>query len=107
MKWLLAFLLACSTAVARPAPVIYVTNYVFTTNYVYGVITNYVNTTNFVSWTNTVNTYTYVTTTNWITNTVVMPQVLTNLHVFGSFTVEGTNGSVQTFTGSNLTGHLP
>ena|SRR5579864_7834182 len=101
MKWLLALLLACSVASARPATVSYVTNYV------YGVVTNYVNTTNYVVYSNTVNNFTYVTTTNWVTNIVVMPQVLTNLHVAGSLTVDGTNGSVQTFNGTNLTGHLP
>ena len=102
MRWLLALLLACSVASARPGQVIYVTNYV------YGVVTNYVNTTNYVSWTNTVNNYTYVTTTNWVTNIVTMPQVLTNLHIYGTLTIEGTSpGLVQTLSGTNVTGHLP
>jgi hypothetical protein len=99
---ILGFLTVAACSMARPAQVIIVTNYI------YGVVTNYVSTTNYVSWTNTINTYTYVTTTNWITNTVVMPQVLTNLHVFGTLTVEGSGpGLVQTLSGTNVTGHLP
>ena len=100
MKWIIGLLVAFSVD-ARPAPpqVIYVTNYIF------GVVTNYVNTTN------TINNFTFVSTTNTVnlsvTNQNYLASSLTNLTVHGTLTVLGTNGSVTTYNGTNVTGHLP
>lgn len=137
MKWIPLLLLMCSVARARPAPppqTIYVTNYVFLTNFVFvtGVVTNVVqvtntlkttdyvtnvvNYTNTVNWTNTVNTFSFVTTTNWITNyvnlsvtnTIIPSLPFTNALFYGTTEFLGPGpGLIQTFSGTNVTGHLP